>query len=513
MTLTRDMNSFGSVPFQRTVWRTACFALWLAFSGTAFIDLAPLALAVEGGQQAQPPVPFYSAHVTKTTVVGPGMIIINTNDSFDTVLDWYRTNLKDQDADVALGPEHDHFLTHNGAGVDVLADGTGGNAGTTISLLWNSGGHGSREPQPSSHEASDAPTANGDPKADGETPATQTQDNAPNAATPEAKKPDLIHSQVEPIRIEPLKLHPAKAQVAMVEPPKLLPTEVEPMQVEPPTVATTKNADRSPRSGAQIAESPGLEFFRAGRYAEALLAWQDAASAGNVDAPLFIGMMFDAGQGVPQSYSDALSWYRMAAEKGSPTASFNVGVMYDAGFGVTQDTTEASEWYSRAAAKGIGRAAFNLALLFERGDGVPQDDESAKRYFRQAERLGVRAARSHLRKSVLDSASTDDADLAFNTVHVIASEAPKSGSANVVTATERTRRLADKGDPAAQYDLAYCLENGIGIGIDLREAYAMYREAAAETDDSRLRAVAEAGASQVKAHLLASQAPPSARGR
>ena len=106
------------------------------------------------------------------------------------------------------------------------------------------------------------------------------------------------------------------------------------------------------------------------------------------------------------------------------------------------------------------------------------------------------------------SAAVDDADTPFNTVHVIESDAPESGSANAATIADRIRHLADGDDPAAQYDLGYCFENGIGVEIDLHEAYALYLRAATGADDARLRVVAEAGAAQVKAHLTASRPKP-----
>jgi TPR repeat protein len=503
------MNSFGNAPFRRTVWHATRFAFYLTVCGVALFDPVPPALAIEGAEQAlPPPVPLYSAHVSKTTIVGAGMIIINTKDSLDTVLGWYGANLKDQMADVTVGPGHHHFLTHSGAGVDVLAEGTGAGAGTKISLFWKSGG--GNPSQPPSTEASNAPAAKSDRKAEGEAPATQAQNGLSDAGPPKdvgppkVEEPDIVPPKVELASIEPLGLLPISDGFAKVEPPELKPADTEPAPVESPKAGTVQETDKFARAGAQ-ADPQGLTFFRAGQFAEALLTWQHAAAMGSVNAALFVGMMYDAGQGVPQSYRNALSWYQLAAEKGNLTASFNVGVIYGVGFGVPQNTAVAAEWYARAAAKGSGRAAFNLALLYENGDGVPQSDNGANKYFKQAERKGITAARSHLRKSVPASAVADDADSPFNTVHVIDNSAPESGSANAATVAGRIQRLADADDPAAQYDLGYCFENGIGVEIDLSEAYALYHRAATETDDARLREVAEAGANQVKAHLAASK--------
>jgi TPR repeat protein len=496
------MDSFSGVSFRRPVWRTGWLAFCLTFCGIVLTGLAPTALA-EGDQKQvlPPPVPFYSAHVSKTTIIGDGMIVIRTEDPLDTVLDWYRANLKDQMASVAVGPGHHHFLTHNGAGVDLSVEGTGAGAETKIALLWNAGGNGPYQSQPPSSEAETAPTAESDKTAALELEAQQAQNDVANMASPTADTPVMTPQKVERSRIEPLRPHAIETQLAKMELPKLKQAEVNPPQVKPSESDETKKTEASSPSDTATAGPPGLTFFRAGRYAEALLTWQDASATGSVRAPLLIGMMYDTGQGVPRSYTDALNWYRTAAAKGSPTASFNIGVMYEAGFGVPKDRAEASEWYSHAAAKGFGRAAFNLALLFEKGDGVPQDDGSAHRYFKQAEGLGIAAARSHLGEAAPVPASTNDTDPALSTVHIIVNDAPKSGSANAAAAAERIRKLADKGDPAAQYDLAYCYEYGIGVEVDLHKALALYRKAASGPGDSRLKPVAEAAADQVKAHL------------
>jgi hypothetical protein len=273
----------------------------------------------------------------------------------------------------------------------------------------------------------------------------------------------------------------------------LKPVRIEPLPVKPPEPKKDKDA-------APPEEEQGAAYLRDGRYAEALLAWEDAAAKGSAAAALELGMMYDAGVGVPQSYSEALSWYGMAAEKDNLVALFNIGVLYDAGLGQRRNSAEAVAWYERAAAKGSGRAAFNLALHFETGDGVEQDDRQAEQYFKQADRLGVAGARSHLPGRRVRSADAEDADLPFNTVHAIGGDAPERRAAGAV---DRLQSEAEQGDPLALYDLAYHLERGIGTEIDLRGAHMRYRKAAYATSDERLKKVADAAAARIKGHLTA----------
>ena len=137
----------------------------------------------------------------------------------------------------------------------------------------------------------------------------------------------------------------------------------------------------------------GMAAFDARDPTQAAQRWQAAALAGDPEAALFLGAMYDTGQGVGQDYAQALAWYRRAAEAGSAIGLFNVGVMYDAGRGVARDPAEAAHWYARAAAKGYGRAEYDLALLYQAGSGVERDPVRARRLFQAAARHGISAAR------------------------------------------------------------------------------------------------------------------------
>jgi TPR repeat protein len=516
----------------------------------AAVSAPPRALAADGEQQVvPPPVPLYASHVSKTSVLAPGIVVIDSEDSFDTVLGWYRANLKDRMADVTLGPQHQHFLTRTGAGVDISATGAGGRPKTKISLLWKptgSGGYVALAPE-RKPTAAPAPAQSAFEKDVASTPLpssppakTVTDESVPvQQAPPTAEQRAVEEPPPEKIALPALQpkiaVESAAQAQALPRPttqqvPEEPPPEKVAMAVLQPKVAleATPRAQALPRLKTTIvaappklglqpretpeprlevtgkgAEAKGLAFFRAGQYAEALLSWEDAAETGNAAAALFLGMMHDAGEGVPQSYPQALNWYRMAAEGGSVVGLFNLGAMYDAGLGVRQDMATAADWYARAAAKGSGRAAFNLALLLEKGDGVAQDPQGAVEYFRQAARLGITAARGHLRVSRI--AVADDMDQSFNTLHDIPGDAPKGANGDIA---ERIRAAAGQGDAAAQYDLAYRLERGMSGSIDLGQAYALYVQAAAATPDSRLKAVANASAYQIRTHLEAARPRP-----
>src|ERR1700756_2283391 len=100
------MNAFGQGPFRRVERRAAGWATPLTVCAFPLCFSAARALAAGDANQAPPPVPLYSDHVSKSTTIAPGMMIITTKDSFETVVGWYRANLKDQLAEVAMGPTH-----------------------------------------------------------------------------------------------------------------------------------------------------------------------------------------------------------------------------------------------------------------------------------------------------------------------------------------------------------------------------------------------------------------------
>ena len=65
----------------------------------------------------------------------------------------------------------------------------------------------------------------------------------------------------------------------------------------------------------------GQVAWQAGRHAEALAQWREAARAGNGEAMLALGRAFAKGHGVPQDYILAHMWLNLAAGRGSTEAA------------------------------------------------------------------------------------------------------------------------------------------------------------------------------------------------
>jgi TPR repeat protein len=138
------------------------------------------------------------------------------------------------------------------------------------------------------------------------------------------------------------------------------------------------------------------EILRSRReYGEALY-WYRRASKRSIQAVYALGSMYEAGEGMPQSYAAAARYYRRAGYNGSAEAQTRLGNLYMIGAGVALNYGEARRWYLRAAAQGYGDALLDLAGLFYQGLGVPRDLATARGWALAAKRARARDADSVL---------------------------------------------------------------------------------------------------------------------
>ncbi|HXM45081.1 MAG TPA: tetratricopeptide repeat protein, partial [Bryobacteraceae bacterium] len=89
---------------------------------------------------------------------------------------------------------------------------------------------------------------------------------------------------------------------------------------------------------------------------------REGAEAGNADAQLQLGLAYQEGKGVTQSYAEAARWFRKAADAGYDPAQCVLGVAYQAGKGVAQDYAEAARWFRKAAQSGNADGGLLLGL-------------------------------------------------------------------------------------------------------------------------------------------------------
>jgi uncharacterized protein len=101
------------------------------------------------------------------------------------------------------------------------------------------------------------------------------------------------------------------------------------------------------------------------------------AKQGDSQAQVFVGYLYETGQGVQQDFSQAAQWYWKAAEQGNPVAQFQLGNMYHLGKGVTQNYIMAYMWLDLAANRGNANAREIRRIVAGKMD--PADIAEAKR--------------------------------------------------------------------------------------------------------------------------------------
>jgi TPR repeat protein len=109
-------------------------------------------------------------------------------------------------------------------------------------------------------------------------------------------------------------------------------------------VALTQDATSGPNEDARAA-------YQRGDYAMAMTLLQPMADKGERAAQFNVGLMYNLGQGVQQSYPDALKWFIKSADQGYPNAAYGLATMYARGEGVPQNYVLAHMWYNLAASQ------------------------------------------------------------------------------------------------------------------------------------------------------------------
>lgn len=144
-----------------------------------------------------------------------------------------------------------------------------------------------------------------------------------------------------------------------------------------------------------------------------------------------IGVCYLEGLGVGQSDAKAIKFFRNAADMENPEAMLQLAGIYRDGKGVAADENEAYKWLKLAASCGLPEAIYQYArYYFSKGSASPTSCDEGM-------------VRNHLQKSV--------------SLFEVA---------------------AKNGHVQSQYELAYCLQNGKGVAVDIDLAQNYYRLAA-----------------------------------
>ena len=114
-------------------------------------------------------------------------------------------------------------------------------------------------------------------------------------------------------------------------------------------------------------------------YETAAVLWKSAADDGYAKAQFALALLYDDGLGVEKSKAKAFEYFMLAAQQGEPMAMFQVGVRYEEGIGVEASQSEAMRWIRMAAEEGDVRANFELGWMNYFGIGCGVSEKEAKR--------------------------------------------------------------------------------------------------------------------------------------
>jgi hypothetical protein len=122
----------------------------------------------------------------------------------------------------------------------------------------------------------------------------------------------------------------------------------------------------------------------AGNWTTAAPVCERAAAAGDADAELSLGMMYQRGNGVPGSTTDAVRWFHKAADQGSIRATNYLAWAYANGDGVKRDGAAAIKLFQKSADAGNAQGEYGLGMMYANGSGAMRSDSMAVVWFRRA---------------------------------------------------------------------------------------------------------------------------------
>lgn len=260
-------------------------------------------------------------------------------------------------------------------------------------------------------------------------------------------------------------------------------------------------------------------YFEQGKYVDeneqkSLKLFKESAKLGYAPAQEKLGDIYRQGLlGNDESPKKSFNWYLKAAEQGSSSAQFYVGYYYSSGYGVKKNLTLAFEWYSKAAEQNNAVALNNLAICFEYGEGTDVDLTKAIYYYEKSAKLGNITAQKNL---AICYENGTGVELNPSKVFYWTLLAAKSGDvesqgkislyhlrgyganfnheeallwyaryysknnhiSNVSEAFKFFKEKSEEGDFQALYILGKCLQYGVGVDRNHKEAYVYYEKAA-----------------------------------
>lgn len=196
------------------------------------------------------------------------------------------------------------------------------------------------------------------------------------------------------------------------------------------------------------------------------------AEAGDPVAQYEVGIMYANGRGVTQNNIEAVKWWRKSADQGHAAAQYKLGTSCHIGDGTPLDYMEAAKWYGKAAFQGHFDAQKYLGIMYLNGLGVPQDRITSEKWFGEW-------AKKAAPKDFYELAELLGGEVIFL-------EAPNVPQ-NSQLAAKWYLHAALLGHVPAQRELGVLYSKGVGVPINLEEAYSWLNLASVEDEDSKTK--------------------------
>ncbi len=133
-----------------------------------------------------------------------------------------------------------------------------------------------------------------------------------------------------------------------------------------------------------VALSRASAAYLAKDYEAAVAELMPLANMGFAPSQFLLGMMYDAGEGVPEDDAMAINLFHKAAEQGLKEAQYKLARRYYDGRGVVQDYVNAATLFKKAAEQGDAFAQGELGMMYYKGIGLPLDNNLAVYWYRKA---------------------------------------------------------------------------------------------------------------------------------
>ena len=203
---------------------------------------------------------------------------------------------------------------------------------------------------------------------------------------------------------------------------------------------------------------------------KAVKQYTAAAEQGDAEAQYHLGVCYEKGEGVTQSYKEAVKWYQKAAEQGYAEAQSNLALCYENGHGVTGSYEEAAKWFIKAAEQGYAYAQYRLGDYYFYGHYFKKNTEEAMKWYKKAAEQGYDEAQNRLGHCYFEGRGV-----------------PQNHS----EAAKWYKMAAEQGYAESQYWLGYCYFEGYGVERDNLEAVKWQRKAAEQGDKDWQRSLGD----------------------